>query len=983
MDAVSPVVEMREGDAVSSITVERTGFGIVVAAEGDVETESLLDGLPPLRAARYLLATPALQQSLREAAPEVVDAVRPHLDGTVVVPAEGFAGEGADGAEADSARLARVLGVPVVAPEGRFFPCPGTLFSVGRGDGWITRSPRGARVPTGRRYPAPRWQQHLPSNLPGVAHIPAGLWVTAGAEARHAVRLAGIAVREEQLLVVVGSPAEPAPTQERLAAVLRALPAEVRSAVVLAGYGSGSLDVTTARDLAAALNQPLRIAHGVEIDGTSVRLDGDETTPPTLAIESVCAPDGSVRLERWETPPGLVAAPAGGYRFDERARARRRASADWQVQIVPTGLLVAPVGERLVEPGAAASVGYALSVYLQCDGARRPAGLPRLLGPLLTRLERLGTVAIHPLDATARRVVRDAYPGRWAPTEALALTPDGRLVAAAMDASGDTAAADAAVFVDEKNVSHTDPVAAPSEPPGHPIEGPDHPDDAVLPVARERRSSQSPVTVEAVVGGDGETRPPREGAPVRRARGALTAAALDGENADANRSTPAPPAPATGALSVSDLRSAAQESPTPSSSAAPTAAASHAPAEAAAAEHPRASSDAAIPSAAPAPAPASAAPAPAAATPAAPAPTPAAPAPVTPPAGGPPRAGLTRALQGSTLTPAPGPASRTGSIPAERRQTAPHDPVARVSPSGAAPTAPAAPDPTATAPLQTTAPARPTAPQRATPPAQKTAPASPTAPAPEHASAGAVEAASVPASSVPERAPVSSVEPPAVTLPRRLREVPAGVRSTAEQRHGVRTALGPRYDIASRTVSHLLAQQPGMRASTGDRSAMLTGLSLVRIFAAEPHAEYDLDFHICLAEGLAMLPTARTVVVRGIPSAAGATPGDVLRLRMPLVAAAADGPATGPAEALIWTTSGRRLDRVLHGVTGAEDIALPAGIRLRVLEGGGGPAARMLLAEEGAGTEQALARLRSVAEARGDLRVHTDDRWLGDLPWAA
>ncbi|MDR6692248.1 hypothetical protein J2X55_003190 [Microbacterium sp. 1154] len=998
----------------SSITVERTGFGIVVAAPGDAETASLLDGLPPLRAARYLVATPALEQSLREAAPEVVDAVRPHLDGTVVVPAEGLAAEGADGAETGSARLARLLGVPVVAPEGRFLPCPGTLFSVGRGDGWITRTPQGARVPSGRRYPAPRWQQHLPANLAGTAHIPAGLWVTAGAEARHAVRLAGVAVREEQLLVVVGSPAEPAPSPERLETVLRALPAEVRSAVVLVGYGPGSLDLATVRDLAATLEQPVRIAHGVEIDGRSVRLDGDETTPPaTLATESVCAPNGSVRLERWETPPGLVPAPAGGYRFDEKARTRRRASADWQVHIVPTGLLVAPVGERLVESGAAATVGDALGVYLQCDGARRPTGLPRLLAPLLARLERLGTVAIHPLDATARRVVRDAYPGRWAPIEALALTPDGRLVAATMDASGDTPEVDGAVAADETAVGptgNTDAVTSSSDPSGHSVGGRDRPDaaDRALPSGGEEpRSPGSPVTVDAVVGGVGETRPSRGSAVGRRARGPLATAALEGEHADANRSSPAPPEP--GALSVSDGGSGAHESPMTRSSAAPTAAASSAPA----AEHPRASSDAATPSAASAPtpaaatpaapapaapAPAPAAPTPAAATPAAPAPaapatagvTPAAapappvqtaPTPATPQAGGAPRAGLTRALQGSAFTPAPGPASRTGSIPGEPRRTSPHDPVAHVSPSGAAPAPPAAPAPTA--PLQTTAPARPTAPQRATPPAQTTATASPSAPASEQASAGAVEAASVPASSVPERAPVSSVEPPAVALPRRLSEVPVGARSTAEQRHGVRTALGPRYDIASRTVSHLLAQQPGMRASTGDRSAMLTGLSLVRIFAAEPHAEYDLDFHICLAEGLAMLPTARTVVVRGIPSAAGAAPGDVLRLRMPLVAAAADGPATGPAEALIWTTSGRRLDRVLHGVTGAEDIALPAGIRLRVLEGDGGPAARMLLAEEGAGTERALARLRSAAEARGDLRAHTDDRWLGDLPSAA
>lgn len=946
------MVEKREGDAVSSITVERTGFGIVVAAEGDDEAEALLDGLPPLKAARYLVATPALQQSLREAAPEIVDAVRPHLDGTVVVPAEGFAGDGEDGVEAASARLARVLGVAVVAPEGRFLPCSGALFSVGRGDGWIARSPQGARVPAGRRYPAPAWQQHLPQNLAGTAHIPAGLWVTAGAQARHAVRLAGVAVRDGQLLVVVGSPAEPAPSRERLSTVLQALPAEVRSAVALVGYGPGSLPLDTVRGLAATLGQPLRIAHGVEIDGSSVRLDGDEETlPPTLAVESVCAPDGSVSLERWVTPPGLVPAPAGGYRFDERSRARRRASEEWQVHIGPTGLTVAPVGATLVDPDAVPSAGDALGVFLQCDGARRPAGLSRLLAPLLARLERLGPVTIHPLDATARRVVRNGYPGRWAPTEALALTPDGRLVAATMDATGDTRGVDGPLVVDDVESGavavgeadavgtaeadgagtaeadavgaaetdavgtaetdavddgETDAVAPPSDRSGLPLDGRGRPDApatsaGVPPTGPDPRFSEGPFTVDAVVGAEAERRPPRESAVGRRARAALVTNAAGGEQAAAGRATPAPSAP-----------------PTPA-----------------------------------------AAPAPVAEQPREPAPV-AAPAPGT----GAPRAGLTRALQGSTLTPAPGVTVRPvpAPDPAPQRQTA-----LQGAPFAGVRLPASTPAESTTAPAPESALAPEIAPERGTALAPESALASEHAPAaPESALA-------------PESAPAAPAS--ALLLPRRLQEVPVGIRSTAEQRHRVRTALGPRYDVASRTVSQLLAQQPGMRASAGDRSAMLTGLSLVRVFATDPHADYDLDFHVCLAEGLAMLPTARTVVVRGIPALVEVAPGDTLRLRMPVVAAAADGPATGPSEALIWTTSGRRLDRVLHGVTGAADIALPAGLRLRVLEGG--PAARVLLAEEGAGTEQALARLRAAAEARGDLRAHTDDRWLGDLPAAA
>ncbi len=931
---------MREGDAVSSITVERTGFGIIVAAQGDLRTGSLLDGLPPLKAARYLVATPALQQSLREAAPEVVDAVRPHLDGTVVVPSEGLGGEGEDGAEADGARLARVLGVPVVAPDGRFLPCSGTLFSVGKGDGWVTRSPQGARVPSGRRYPAPAWQHHLPANLPGIAHIPAGLWVTAGAEAQHAVRLAGVAVREEQLLVVVGSPAEPPPSRERLETVLRALPPEALSVVALVGYGPRSLDVATVRDLAAALKQPLRVAHGVEIGGASVRLDGDATTPPTLAIESVCAPDGSVRLDRWETPAGLVHAASGGYRIDDGSRANRRASEEWRVHIVPAGLIVAPAGVRPVAAGAAAPIGDSLQLSLQCDGARRPNGLPRLLAPLLARLERLGTVTIHPLDATARRVVRDAYPGRWAPVEAVALTADGRLVAATMDASGDTR-----TTVGTGAVVDADPVSSSAES-GHVKQASERtgaPAQAVASAAIPRPAPMGPLTVDPVVGGASETRPQRESGSVRRV-GAAPASAR-GRRAEV---TSAPTTPVAQPSAPAEHAPVARSAP-PAAAAPP---AEHAPAATLAtsgrATGPTAASGiASSPDAAP---------------PVITAVPKAADFPAAPPTG------LTRALRGSVETPAPGAAARpvSASDPGNGRPTAPRDPAERVAPATSLRAS--MPEPvTIAAPALATTAAR----------DRPAAPAADDAAARGSATVEAPGPASPPPSREPERAPAAS----APTTRRRLEEVPVDVRSTAEQRHRVRTALGPRYDVASRTVSQLLAQQPGMRASAGDRSAMLTGLSLVRVFAADPHADYDLDFHVCLAEGLAMLPTARAVVVRGIPSAVDAAPGDVLRLRMPLIAAAADGPATGPAEALIWTTSGRRLDRVLHGVTGAADIALPAGLRVRVLEAGRG--ARLLLAEEGAGAQQALGRLQAASEARGDLRAHTDDRWFGDLPSAA
>ncbi|MFC7432207.1 MULTISPECIES: hypothetical protein [unclassified Agrococcus] len=1002
----------------TSITVERTGFGIVVAEDGEADAAALLDGLPPLRAARYLTATPALRQALRDAAPEVVDAVLPHLDGTVVVPDAGLARVGDDGATAGSTRLAQALGVAVIAPEGRFIPCEGTLFSVGGGDGWIAQSPRGARKPAGRRYPAPTWQPQLPEDLRGAAHIPAGLWITAGAEPRHAVHLAGIAVRERRLLVVVGSPAEPAPTEERLLDVLRALPVETRSAVVLAGYGPGSLPLATARALAASLDHPLRIAHGVEIDGRHVRIDGDEAAPvPALALESVCDPGGTVTLERWATPAGLVAGDDGAYRLGETPRVRRCAGDRWLVHVVAAGIVVRSSDEPLVDPAELETPADSLGVFLQCDGAGRPAALPALLGPLLERLERGGPVSIHPVDAAARRVVRDAYPGRWAPTEALAITADGRLVAAEADASGDTDvervadATDAEVVADaavgEAEVGVDAPVGLDAEVVVAELVGDAQADGASVdpaasqlvattpaaeratraldaarhasaahagvasqPTTSEPRTADVQTTVAAVVGGDAEERAPREsaGAARRRARDAEVtnvrsaddaaaawyAAALPRRVAepaeDAGSETPsAPPAPAARAAEpaappASPTRRAAAAAAPDDEPVRPTRASSAAPideparpargaASAARIDEPVRPVSAASAAQIDAPARAERIDAGAARS-AQPASTP----------GSAASDALTRALQGSAVARSLGVAARATVAPAN----VPH------------PTdqAPAAAEPERDADDGSTT--------------------QPTTEAAAPASGPVASEPARPAGEVAEPVRAARVERSDATL-----DVPAGARSTAEQRHRVRTALGSRYDVASRTVSQLLAQQPGMRVASGDRSAMLTGLSLVRVFATDPHGEYDLDFHTCLAEGLAMLPTARSVVVRGIPVAADAATGSTLRLRVPLVAAAADGPAAGPSEALIWTTSGRRLDRVLHGAAGAADVVLPAGARLRVLGSVAGSAPRLLLAEEGTDAEQALARLQAVAEARGDLGAHAHDRWLGDLPLAA
>jgi hypothetical protein len=236
-------------------------------------------------------------------------------------------------------------------------------------------------------------------------------------------------------------------------------------------------------------------------------------------------------------------------------------------------------------------------------------------------------------------------------------------------------------------------------------------------------------------------------------------------------------------------------------------------------------------------------------------------------------------------------------------------------------------------------------------------------------------------------------------------EVPENARSTKTQRRAMRAKLGSRYDVATRAVTRLLSERPGLRFGSGDRAALLAELAVVRVFADDPDdpdGHYDTDFYVCLADGLRRLPTARTVVVRGIPADTEVQPESVIRLPTPMVAAQALSASTvGPAEALIWTTTGRRLDGLLDAdepgdESGDEeeeaapsrsgDVVLSGHTRLRVLAVESAPVRRILLAEDGAAPEAALTRLRAAAAARPDPaqlpQVLSVSRWFGPLPAA-
>jgi len=223
----------------------------------------------------------------------------------------------------------------------------------------------------------------------------------------------------------------------------------------------------------------------------------------------------------------------------------------------------------------------------------------------------------------------------------------------------------------------------------------------------------------------------------------------------------------------------------------------------------------------------------------------------------------------------------------------------------------------------------------------------------------------------------AATEPPPAARPI---EVPADACSTVEQRRSMRGKLGSRYDVATRAVTRLLSERPGLRAGATDPAALLTELAVVRVFADDPDSRYDNDFYVCLAGGLRRLPTTRAVVVRGIPEDTEVAPEAVLRLPVPVVAAATSlDHRAGAAEALIWTTTARRLD----GLLDTADVVLSAHTRLRVLGVDAGPVRRVLLAEDGTPREAALDRLRAAVDARAELRDQpVATRWFGALPAA-
>lgn len=930
------------------ITVERVRDALVVGRlDADGAAVLLAANLPVQRERTFVVVGASSVDAMRRLDPWVTADLADEVRGDVCVVAPRFGSMGRDGTLPPARLLADRLGVEVTAADGDPVGlADGSVFVPGPTAGWVSFHPGGRRVPVGARLPAPWWQEGLPAPAPHLTHVPAGLWIRRpDAPPRPGdPLLAGVPDRD-RMYVVLGAPGELPPTGATVAEVLRALPDHGRDRAVLAWYGSGAMADAMAPAIAEELGTPVRVAHGVPGDGGLVHVDerGVARWRP-FAVESVYRPHQPPVLDRWVAPPSLATAGPGSFRLAD----------GWRVDVVPRGLVVRPESVvvdaatlSLAGTGPTADIVFAADGPVPADVLSRFDALVREL-PADTR-EALRVLAVDERaaealagSAAADRVVpaaaatlsAEAPPAPVpvavpAPTGAIVVTADGRVLPAAPILTVEVSVEAPAEVTEPAAEPATEPAAAPAPAVPETVGTVDI-QDGVLVITLDDTDTEPEFDATTV---PEET--PVQGIPSVAA--ATTAP-----------SVLRPAAPVPGASAGSESRPPSF-SPTPRLPDPPLAPAQ--PAVAAAAL-PGAVAAGALPTA-PAPtAPRAAQPA---LAPDVPAPPVAAPVAASPAAGpsAPPAA-----------QPVPSPAADV-----------PVPPAAAV----------AAPPTSQNGSSQSAGPVSVAAQSAALP---ATVPSA--APAVRPATADSLTGL------LPAREPRPPAAAPAATTIEAPVEIPENARSTPAQRRAMRTRLGARYDVATRAVTRLLSERPGLRFGAGDRAALLAELAVVRVFADDPDGRYDADFYVCLADGLRRLPTARAVVVRGIPADTDVAPESVLRLPAPVVAAPVTAPgAVGPAEALIWTTTARRLDGLLDRPepTDDEDAPAPAGpdvvlsghTRLRVLAVEQTPVRRILLAEDGAAPEAALTRLRAAAAARAAAGPAPDQapatsRWFGPLP---
>lgn len=215
--------------------------------------------------------------------------------------------------------------------------------------------------------------------------------------------------------------------------------------------------------------------------------------------------------------------------------------------------------------------------------------------------------------------------------------------------------------------------------------------------------------------------------------------------------------------------------------------------------------------------------------------------------------------------------------------------------------------------------------------------------------------------------------------------------STEEDRQQFKKSLGWKYDAATRSVTRLLAERPGLRGGMPVDDAMLTELAAVHVFATSDQRELvnairtgnaasHYPFISCLAGGLRRLPSLQGLVVRGGPGDAETVEDYVVGSELvepaPMLGVSEESAEVpGSVELLIWSVTARRLGGLADDGNSA-DVVFPPATSYRVLAVEA-DAGRVLLTEVGRKqrSEEArqrhdarvLERLTEAAKSRDEL----------------
>jgi hypothetical protein len=243
-------------------------------------------------------------------------------------------------------QLSELLGVEVIAPDGRPLAVPGgSLFVTGTGrDGgaWVRLRPGRPARRDGRRYPAPEWEPDLAGFVdPGIAgvdveEVPAGLWVRWAGTAGASDLGFAVPVHRATMALLVSRAGDPPLRNADLRRVAQALPVALWDRLAVVPYGDepvagarlgAVVSVAANRVVPVRTGLPLcRQGGGIQV--VAVGPDGEPAWSP-FAHTLAWPPHGGSRLLGW-TPPASRLLPVGPGQLQLNER--------WLVEVIEAGL---------------------------------------------------------------------------------------------------------------------------------------------------------------------------------------------------------------------------------------------------------------------------------------------------------------------------------------------------------------------------------------------------------------------------------------------------------------------------------------------------------------------------------------------------------------------------------------------------------------------------------------------------------------------